>query len=728
MEICKIYKHISIPLLWLVLLALFGGCTPEDTNSNIQGPLLPAGKNVVLEVRIPGVKMPSTYGMTAAQENYVNELTVLAYKDVGGSEQLQEKIVAIASDITSGGADNVNIKVSLSIPAGDYSRLVVVANADAAVGSLTVNSPLSELSAIEYTHDGKWDTSTPAYIPMTGEVTAAAGTTNGIKIVQGQSKTFSGLSLVRMLARVDIVNGATAVFTLQEVILYNFNKNGLLANDNTKYGASPAQPNLPTTEQKVTSPMACNSVPVILEGEIYVFESSPPSLASIATSPRIVIKGTYNGVDYYYPVDFTYDGTGGTTKGSFMPVVRNHRYIFTISQVTGPGFASAADALASTDVITNITVSAFVIDEDFSDVYYNASDYLAVNAPDFDFSHEAATAASTGNKITVKSTAAWTIQCFEADGTTPAGSWLSVDMSSGSSYTTTEVSVLLTENTVAERIGIIKITSGSFSHVVSVHQKAYQVKWAGSNIYWDGTSSSLTFDDVSTSGPSPHETYQGVYFKWGSLWGISPQGNWSDNSTIVYVPDGSGGYVPNTASSWSSVPYWDPGSISGNRDQKYLTETVHTPANIVNGQGDICKYLTELNGGTLYGKKWRMPTSNEFNSVVPGEESSTYFTPSNSDDYAWEWSGTAGTANVGGTATFPNGVRKSKSIGTPFFPASGSRNDNAGALNDVGTGGCYWSSSPNGTNGCGLDFSSSYVNPSDNGSRAGGLAVRCIAE
>ncbi|MFC4672834.1 BACON domain-containing protein [Dysgonomonas termitidis] len=116
----------------------------------------------------------------------------------------------------------------------------------------------------------------------------------------------------------------------------------------------------------------------------------------------------------------------------------------------------------------------FVIDENVTDVYWNASNYLAVNAPDFDFGGEARTEASTDNKITVKSTAAWTIECFEADGSTPAaGGWLSVTPASGSANdqtTPATVSVVLTANAGAVREGKIKIQSGPFTHVVTVTQ------------------------------------------------------------------------------------------------------------------------------------------------------------------------------------------------------------------------------------------------------------------
>ncbi|GAB6124292.1 BACON domain-containing protein [Dysgonomonas termitidis] len=502
-------KTNTIALL-LLSIALLTGCTSEDANNEIPDPSQNGDKNVTLEVRIPGARTPSTYGMTAGQENQVSQLTVLAYKDVSGTEQLQQKIVATSSDITSSGTNNENVKVTLSIPAGDYSRLVVVANANSQVGALADDSPISELNAIEYTHaSGQWDTATPDYIPMTGEV--IAGTTNGISIRQGQ--TFSGLNLVRMLARVDIVNSAAATFTLKDVMLYNFNKNGLLVNDDTQYGASPAQPNLPGAVQNATSPITYTGAAVSanMAGEIYAFEAAAPTTATISTqtAPRIIIRGTYNLVDYYYPVDFTYDGSvSGTTKGDFMPIVRNHRYTFTVSQVSGPGFATAAAALASTDVITNIDVQVFVIDENVTDVYWDAKNYLAVNAPDFSFGYEEVTDASTDNKITVKSTAAWTISCFEADGTTaPDGGWLSVDDPGGDANTMETVSVLLQENTGAAREGKIKIQSGNFTHVVTVTQSGDdRVKIDVGTIYGTGVGS-FTISTALDPTPLPPGSY-----------------------------------------------------------------------------------------------------------------------------------------------------------------------------------------------------------------------------
>jgi len=47
-------------------------------------------------------------------------------------------------------------------------------------------------------------------------------------------------------------------------------------------------------------------------------------------------------------------------------------------------------------------------------------------------------------------------------------------------------------------------------------------------------------------------------------------------------------------------------------------------------------------------------------------------------------------------------------------------------MNNQGTNGNYWSSSPNGTNGYNLNFKSSNINTSNNTNRANGLTLRCI--
>jgi hypothetical protein len=63
-----------------------------------------------------------------------------------------------------------------------------------------------------------------------------------------------------------------------------------------------------------------------------------------------------------------------------------------------------------------------------------------------------------------------------------------------------------------------------------------------------------------------------------------------------------------------------------------------------------------------------------------------------------------------------------------FYPAAGYRDRGNGGLNNVGSNGYSWSSSPNGSsNGYFLNFNSTSVNPSNNNSRTYGFLARCIA-
>jgi hypothetical protein len=62
------------------------------------------------------------------------------------------------------------------------------------------------------------------------------------------------------------------------------------------------------------------------------------------------------------------------------------------------------------------------------------------------------------------------------------------------------------------------------------------------------------------------------------------------------------------------------------------------------------------------------------------------------------------------------------------LPAAGWRNNTNGALNNAGTNGNYWSSTPSGTtNAMNLNFNSGNTNVNNN-NRANGFSVRCVAE
>ncbi|MFV0327430.1 MAG: FISUMP domain-containing protein [Bacteroides xylanisolvens] len=410
-------QRITRSMLVLLAMALATACSPQDDAFEL--PPAPAEKNVTFEVSIPRVNTPSTYGMTAVQEGRVTEATILAYTSVNGTEQLVRKIPVATADITS---SSKTARFKVVMPAGKYHRLVLIANANAQANTLPLNSSLEALSSLQYTHPtGQWDVTTPDYIPMSGELVAES--LNGFEIKKDIAKVFSNLKLIRMLARIDVGSAVRGVI-LKEISLYNMNCNGLIVN-NANYSATPAQPNLPGTLENAISPITHSlSSPTFIR-EMYVLEAAAPTAATLGTtSPRIIIKVSPDALikDYYYPVDFTYAGDQtGTTKGSFMPIVRNHQYIFTINKLTKRGFNTAAEALACTDVFTNnmIDVKLLVIDDDFTDVYYNEQNFLAVDVPNRNIvmGKAAYNAKMNDNTITVLTDAeTFTIECYNKDG------------------------------------------------------------------------------------------------------------------------------------------------------------------------------------------------------------------------------------------------------------------------------------------------------------------------
>ncbi|GHV29895.1 hypothetical protein FACS1894177_01550 [Bacteroidia bacterium] len=237
-------------------------------------------------------------------------------------------------------------------------------------------------------------------------------------------------------------------------------------------------------------------------------------------------------------------------------------------------------------------------------------------------------------------------------------------------------------------------------------EELLRLHWAGSNIYYDAALKHLTFAD---SDDKSKEQYQGVFFQWGSLTGISPEGPYTTGNTVIYP---MGGEPITAAPAWNAIPHVtsDPGTYP--RDAKYLTETAY---DTISGVGDICKYLTER-GLAPKGKRWRMPTSAEFG------EAGDY---GNVGAASW---GAVSTVNADGTTAFTNGVQLRK-LNTPFFPASGYRSYSMGAFGNVGTYGYAWSSSSSSSsNGFGLFFRSVVAGPANDGDRMFGFPVRCVSE
>jgi hypothetical protein len=281
--------------------------------------------------------------------------------------------------------------------------------------------------------------------------------------------------------------------------------------------------------------------------------------------------------------------------------------------------------------------------------------------------------------------------------------------------------------------------------------------FARSNIYWDATAQKLTFEPAADDPEDNDDSkagYQGVFFRCGSLVGISPARTLDENyagesvmtddfipTTPIYVPIVRS---PLTSSTWKAtngnsiissmyndmdasvrynytvwtynaqtgdsyivypnqtgdIPHMDNSRGGGSSDlnNTWLADDERNIYDVYKGlRGDICQYLCKT--GAVTGN-YRLPIPNEFG-LYP--------------DW-WVGSFGANGLNADGTS-----IIEGYGLNTPMnvtFPSSGHRRSTTSAIYGVGHG-YYWSSSP----GCDLYFPAMNIVSIGRGAA---LPVRCI--
>ena len=194
--------------------------------------------------------------------------------------------------------------------------------------------------------------------------------------------------------------------------------------------------------------------------------------------------------------------------------------------------------------------------------------------------------------------------------------------------------------------------------------------FAVSNIYWDDIAEELTFERAVSDGgimggPDNKQDYQGLFFKFGSLVGISPRdANFDVGNDAVNGTDGTPIYVPddintrtwkktNTATAYGGGATWSniiPASadydIPKDPNNRFVMESAQNqPAKWANWTGDICQYIDN---------RYRLPTAYElWGGALEGDiPSNLHYYRYEDTSSGWESSGdwnTPGGVNDSGT-------------------------------------------------------------------------------
>jgi hypothetical protein len=365
----------------------------------------------------------------------------------------------------------------------------------------------------------------------------------------------------------------------------------------------------------------------------------------------------------------------------------------------------------------------------------------------------------------------WTTSTFNA--TTVTSDTLTLVPQTGFTLTIPANAITMetgvSQNTLTEIPFPTSALEAGKTHTISVKLVKSYTKFAASNIYWveptDGNPGYLTFDPylaTPENGPGTNKNYQGVYFRFGSLIGISPVGDWSANATTgtpIYVPyygdgtnpkwveskagktndDVSGitGATAHPAWTWPSddanpIPYVSENDGSSSRDATWVKDN-YGSSSWSAYKGDICQYISttqDIRNSSNEREYYRLPTSNEFGRPNETNNPTIVWSTSSTPIDGWlkvgsSWSATSNDATGKCTDIVTGG--KYGYTGN-FFPASGYRRGGYGSMDFTGSFGLYWSGSVLSSNGYCLDLHSSDVLLASAGGRTNGFAVRCVLQ
>lgn len=414
----KTFKITFALSLCLLLAGIFAGCA-DKSHVRRRG-----DGTITLVLQAPAMESGNAMRqMTADQESAVSadKLYVLVFKTKGANGaplDEPEEQYAYTAKVASVNrlADKNQYEAKIRLHADDATtpyRLVLITNCDFDPAGLSVGMTKTQVFASESLQKAftdKWPTDANARIPMWGESNTQHITED---VTFGDCKDTNStnrIHLVRSLARVDVglnfgteFTSETATpneqtkFKLQSVRVYRMANSFMIPGTQSNTFHMDGTTKKPLTVLPDPAPtMAADTKPLIFDKvsdpekatvrEIYIPERDKGTKRT--DRPCLVIGGVYGSETKttYYRLDFIKKPTPTSPKDQVEPldILRNHRYRFNITKVTGPGSDSPEDALITEPV--NIAFDVVVWnDGEIGEIRYDGQYYLAVNKDKFEF-------------------------------------------------------------------------------------------------------------------------------------------------------------------------------------------------------------------------------------------------------------------------------------------------------------------------------------------------------
>lgn len=413
----KTFKITFALSLCLLLAGIFAGCA-DKSHVRRRG-----DGTITLVLQAPAMESGNAMRqMSADQESAVSadKLYVLVFKTKDNGVDLEEPQeqyaytakVASVTRLTDKNQYEAKIRLKADDATTPY-RLVLITNCDFDPATLSAGMTKAQVFAsvsLKKAFTAKWPTDANARIPMWGESNTQR-ITEGVTFgdCKDGSSTNNKIHLVRSLARVDVglnfaadftsetatPNGQTP-FKLQSVRVYRMANSFIIPGTQSNTFHMDGNAKKPLTVLPDGVQMAADANPLVFDQvsdpekatvrEIYIPERLKGT--DRTDRPCLVIGGIY-GSDTkptYYRLDFIKKPTTASPKdqAEALDILRNHRYRFNITKVTGPGSDTPEEALITEPV--NIAFDVVVWnDGEIGEIRYDGQYYLAVNKDKFEF-------------------------------------------------------------------------------------------------------------------------------------------------------------------------------------------------------------------------------------------------------------------------------------------------------------------------------------------------------
>ncbi len=204
-------------------------------------------------------------------------------------------------------------------------------------------------------------------LPMSHVVDLPGGINKNTKIGSDAQQ----LEMLRVVARVEVIDQETGFDFKGITMVANAAKQGLLHKQNGN-AITPASNRV---EYRYNNSYSDDIAKAVVNGTEQTTTENPVYLyeASTTYDMYIIIRGIYDGKEYFYKLAFIGENE------NHLDIERNHRYIFTITKVKGPGYSTVGDAKVSLPSNTQVDYTITVRDEASYEIISNNDYYMGVS-------------------------------------------------------------------------------------------------------------------------------------------------------------------------------------------------------------------------------------------------------------------------------------------------------------------------------------------------------------